>query len=509
MTIERLKSWILLRGSLVAVCVSALFSLTATTYFYAHHDTLLYEDSRSHLDIARRVFDNKTPSILQLGYTWLPLPQVLMLPFITNNFLWHSGLAGSIVSMAAYILSAFFIYRTIHVLTGEFLPSFLGMLVFDLNVNILYLQSTPMTELILICTLLGGVYFLLTWFKTKQLSQLILSAFFLMLSTLARYDGWFLLVVSILLIAIQQYESTRNIQKTEGSLILFSTLGTLGILLWLAWNGIFWGHPLNFLNGQYSAQHQQDQLQAAGALPTKHHLVASLHTMVQALYLNSGIPLFIVSLLALAFIMTKMRGNKLVRYALILLFSPAAFNALSLFLGISTIRTSWHDMFNIRYGVLVLPFFAVIAGLALFYWPRKSRLWACAVVLCVILVPHTIVTLYDPMYGSSGSRVTANNTEAAFLSTYTGGNILASTISFDSSMQDLAIPLKNYIQEGNGALWTNSLKDPAQNVQWIMMRKDAQNDPVYAAYLVHEAAYNQSFVPFFQEGDTILLKRRV
>ena len=62
--------------------------------FFTNGSHLLYADAISRLDIARKVVDNITPGLAQLGNVWLPLPQILMLPFIWNSYLWQSGIAG-------------------------------------------------------------------------------------------------------------------------------------------------------------------------------------------------------------------------------------------------------------------------------------------------------------------------------------------------------------------------------------------------------------------------------
>ena len=56
------------------------FSIISFLYFYHTGQHLLYADAISRLDIARKVIDNITPGLAQLGNVWLPLPQILMLP---------------------------------------------------------------------------------------------------------------------------------------------------------------------------------------------------------------------------------------------------------------------------------------------------------------------------------------------------------------------------------------------------------------------------------------------
>lgn len=84
----------------IAACVSFL----AFLFYFRHGDVLLYGDAVAHINIARRVFDSHTPGLLQLGTVWLPLPHLLLIPFLLNDWMWQSGVGGSIPSLIAYVL---------------------------------------------------------------------------------------------------------------------------------------------------------------------------------------------------------------------------------------------------------------------------------------------------------------------------------------------------------------------------------------------------------------------
>ena len=142
-------------------------------YYFQKGMILLYNDAMSHLNISRRVFDSLTPGFAQIGSVWLPLQHILTLPFIWNDYLWHSGIAGSIVSMASYIISAYVIYLILKLLTAKNSTAILGMLIFALNPNMLYLQAVPMTESLLIAGMVSTIYFLLKWVKTEKINYLI------------------------------------------------------------------------------------------------------------------------------------------------------------------------------------------------------------------------------------------------------------------------------------------------------------------------------------------------
>src|SRR5713101_9593471 len=97
--------------ALLVAQLAAAISIASFFYYLRHGDLLLYGDAVAHINIARRVFDSRTPGLLQLGTVWLPLPHLLTMPFISNRWLWQSGAGGSIVSMVPYVFAGLGIAR--------------------------------------------------------------------------------------------------------------------------------------------------------------------------------------------------------------------------------------------------------------------------------------------------------------------------------------------------------------------------------------------------------------
>src|SRR3979411_2350895 len=96
----RLLAWL-------AVCVSVFSFL----FYFRRGEVLLYGDAIAHINIARRVFDSKTPGLLQLGTVWLPLPHLAMIPFLISDEMWRRGVGGSIPSMAGYVFGVIGMFR--------------------------------------------------------------------------------------------------------------------------------------------------------------------------------------------------------------------------------------------------------------------------------------------------------------------------------------------------------------------------------------------------------------
>src|SRR5690348_3723679 len=107
------------QGLLVAQ-LAALVSLGAFLHYLGRGDLLLSGDATAHINIARRVFDSRTPGPLELGTVWLPLPHLLMLPFLVSRWMWQTGVGGSIPSLVAYVFSVSGIYCLLRIVLPTF-----------------------------------------------------------------------------------------------------------------------------------------------------------------------------------------------------------------------------------------------------------------------------------------------------------------------------------------------------------------------------------------------------
>src|SRR3989344_7603707 len=92
--------------------IMILSGISIFTFLYYLNNGLgiAYNDARSHLDIGRRVVEGLKTGLAQLGSVWLPLPHLLTVPTIWNDFMWHSGLAGALQSMISFVGTALLIY---------------------------------------------------------------------------------------------------------------------------------------------------------------------------------------------------------------------------------------------------------------------------------------------------------------------------------------------------------------------------------------------------------------
>lgn len=460
----------------------SLIIISATTFlaFFESGLGLSYNDARSHLDIGRRVVEGLKPGLAQIGSVWLPLPHLLMVPTIWNDFMWHTGLAGAIQSMVSFVATGILIYLYLKKLKVGLVGRLFGVLVFAANLNVLYLQSTAMTELLLIVTMMAGSYYLLLWQQSDNILNLIKSAFWIMLSTLVRYDGWFLFLFAGLLICIQTFYK-KGYRQMEGTAVLFSTLASFGIALWFLWNLLIFKDPLYFVFGPFSAHTQQEQLLAAGVLVTKGNLLLSLKVYLYALLYNAYAFTAIVGFIGAIFFFLdrKIAGRE--RLMTMSILAPLIFNILALYLGHSVLfiqGISGNTWFNVRYGVMVIPSIAIFAGY-LVDKLKPIRWGIIGLVIAVIFFAFNnqdAVTIDDARVGSSQKNVSEVSGWLNRNAKDRPGFILISAASHDAIIFSSGLPMKKYIHEGTGAYWESAVEAPDRWARWIVMRTNDVND---------------------------------
>jgi hypothetical protein len=197
----------------LATCVSVFSFL----FYFQRGEVLLYGDAVAHINIARRVFDSKTPGLLQLGTVWLPLPHLLMIPFIISMKMWRTGAGGSIPSMGAYVFGVAGIFRlTRDALSGgpspdriAHLAAWFAAAVYAANPNLIYMQSTAMGESIYLAFFVWAVLYFLEAARGNP-GSLMKCGLCLAGACFTRYDGWFLAAAMIGIVLLDSLVGERS-----------------------------------------------------------------------------------------------------------------------------------------------------------------------------------------------------------------------------------------------------------------------------------------------------------
>lgn len=470
----------------VAVGASAL-SIASYVWYARRGLTLAYADAISHLMIARRVVAGTTPGLAQLGNVWLPLHHLLMLPLIWNDTLFRSGFAGAFPSMVAYVVSAVYLYRSGHLLFASHSAGMVAALCLMLNPSVLYMQSTPMSELDLICAAVIAVYYAMRWAQARHTADLVKCAAATAAGTLVRYDAWALAVVLagiITYIAWRQW-GRRN---AEAHMLLFGTLGFVGCAAWIAYQQVIFGSGLPFLNGSYSAQaqFQRDIVQPL----TYHNPWLSLHVYSQAVVDTFWWPIVLIAGLGLLWWMFhfRLKRRTMPVYGALV---PFAFNCLAMVLGVTSLWTAEisvdgvRTFFNGRFALGMAPAIALfLAYVAI----QRRELLVAVLGLVVIFggvgsLRDTPYALQDPLHGANAQLQAQLHREAQWLAAhYHGGKILISYSPFAPVIFDSGLPERDFVVDGDGATFRDALADPGDSITWIVMDAHSANfDPVWHA----------------------------
>ncbi len=495
--LTRLLAWISRLPLLsISVSLSVTIAMVATFITFQNHTIISYGDAESHLNIAKRVIHSLTPGAAQLGGIWLPLPHILMLPLIASDYLWRTGLAGSIVSGICFVVAASFIFKLTELLTKNTSAAFLASLLFITNPNILYMQSTPMTELpLIVFFVLNSYYFVRYLHDQDKLTDLILAAFYGFCATLTRYDGWIIVLIQAGIIGLlntkihtfiknlfhgQLTRLTLLTQKGEGILIIFCTLAFFGVFLWLGWGALILGNPFYFTTSQFSAKSQQKGWLAKKQLPSYKNLPSSVVYYTATSMSNVGILIFAVSIIGfISFVKDKQTRYSF--FTSLVLLSPFIFYVLTLYIGqslifipsITPVGFEWR-LFNVRYGLMMIPTCAILFA----YLFTKCKIPGRIVLVTLFLLQFglyingysRVVTYDDATIGLSANKYP--DAVGWLAKNYTGGLLIMDDYKRIFSVITSKLPMQNIIYIGTRPYWEETLVSPQRHAQWIILQKD-------------------------------------
>jgi hypothetical protein len=507
------------RETALLAWLTACVSMVSFLFYFRRGEILLYGDAVAHINIARRVFDSRTPGLLQLGTVWLPLPHLLMIPFLLSNWMWRTGVGGSIPSMGAYVLGTVGIFRLVRNGIGSTaqsvplvrLAAWLAAIIYAGNPNLIYLQATAMTEpLYLTLFIWAVVYFDEFVQETAQpgedvqqspASPLIKCGICLAGACLTRYDAWFLAVamsVAALPVALQ---AKRRGRAPKAGLRNFILLAAAAPVVWLAYNAIVYRNPLEFATGPYSAK-AIEQRSTAASHPGAHDLQTAYSYFLKSAELNlaagSWQRLWLVLALAGVIAGLGLKQTRSQLWPLILLWIPLPFYALSVaYGGVPIYVPVWwpFSYYNLRYGLELLPAFAVFVAVAGYFAAQLMqrhavRFLAAAAGLFFVACSYTSIWLAPVCLSeaaiNSRGRLPVERELADFVKALPPGSTLLMYLgSHVGALQQAGVPLRRVIHEGNHRTW----------------KQPVDLDGLWERALAHPANYADFVIAF--EGDAV------
>ena len=278
----------------------------------------------------------------------------------------------------------------------------------------------------------------------------------------------------------------------------FLLLNALVPVFWLIYTYCISGYALDFVNGPYSAKAIASRT-TMHSYPGQHHLFTAALYFLKAAKLNMGAEHWGQALFVAALAGTGVAIWKFRRYGIfLLLWLPLAFYTLSIAYGSVPIYLPvWYprSYYNVRYGLELLPVFAVFLSLLVARVAEKVNERALRNALWCVLMGAVAgsylsayrdlpITLREALVNSRG-RVAVERALANYLGDLPhSATFLMYTGEHPGALQLAGIPRRHVISESEHPDWEWAMLNPARSADYVVA---CQGDPVSIGVRPHRA----------------------
>ena len=484
--------------------VTALSGGAAWVVFFRQGLVLSHYDAKAHLVVARRVFDNLTPGWQQIGAVWLPLPHILdMLPVQVDLF-YRTGLFASLVSIACLAITCYASTQLILRTTGSSVGAITCSVLLVLNPNLLYLYTTPMTEPLLLATMLLVVLWLVEWVDAAgvgsgepraRLPPKLACALFAAVWT--RYEAWPVVAAAIGAAGYAVWRHSANVLDSGGRMARLALWPAVAVALFLinsritvgAW---FVSDGFYVVDPTYAHQPWRTLI---GIWWGTHQLSG---------YIIEAVALIAAAWVAWRGLVRKQDASLLITLAL---FATAVLPFVAFYDG---------HPYRIRYMIPTTAACALFCGLAVGLIRRApSGVLLSAILIGSLFIESPPWNLQAPMLAEAqwdrGASVGRRAVTACLARDYRGEKILASMGSLAHYMQELSangFHIADFINEGNGEIWNLALATgPAPHAGWMLVEEVAEGGDVLAARITTNGGFVTGMRRVCEGGGVALYKR--
>ncbi|HJU43005.1 MAG TPA: hypothetical protein VJ691_09330 [Vicinamibacterales bacterium] len=478
-------------GALAAI----LGTITAALYWRGGL-SLSHYDSRAHLVVARRVFDSLTPSWEQIGAVWLPLPHVLNAVPVQIDWVYRTGASAIVISVASFALTVACLSAMVRAISRSRTGAILAALLFALNPNVLYLQSTPMTEPLLFALSSLALLHLTEWALSDVVQARAAAGWSIALACLTRYEAWPIIGAGVVLAAWVKWrrgavftavvhEAAKLALYAAATVVFFMLVSFTTTGRWFVTGGFYVPDPK--LQGQPMAIYdaiRQGVSDLGGPRFAQFVWYSVPIIAIVALLRRSWsaliIPVALMAAAALPFYAYYQGHPFIIRYQTPLILGGAA---------------------CIGAAVSLLRFAAPLVAI-----PMLALVMVHSPLFDPSLAPIVVEAQVDQSNGLARRAVTE-----CLRTQYDRTTIMASMGSLAHYLHELShagFDLDDFIHEGSGPLWAVALhEDPSLAVGWILIEEFAEGGDV----LFQRANASPKFLSRFErvcEGGNVALYKR-
>jgi len=500
------------RPLVIAIAAAVAVAGTLAAIHYARLGlTLAHYDARAHLVVARRILDSLTPGWQQIGAVWLPLPHVLNMFPVQVDAWYRTGLSAVVFSVLSMALASGSLASLILRTTGSIVAAVTGAALLLLNPNVLYLQSTPMTEPLLFGLTLFSIAATASWVEgllppaldnararqggshpATTSSSLWLPplggstlwpGLGLAAACLTRYEAWpitaAILALAFVVLVRRGFRWSDSLRQVAHlalwpavAIAIFSANSRWVVGTWFVPSGFFEPNNTEALGRPLVAWRQvrEGLTRLAGdTLPRAGYVGAALVAWACYRSRERAPLLLLLSLLAAAVIpiAAYVQGHPFrIRYDLPLVIACAS-------LGGAGIAVLWKP--------LRIPL--AVALLAVSAWEARP----------LDREAPLVRESQREARNREGRRAITSYLEAH----YDGRGIMMSMGSLGHYMHDLSLAgfhIKDFLHEGNGEIWTFAMLRPRGHADWLIIEGSAEGGDA-----LHHAAQRANWLAGFEK----------
>jgi len=476
--------------------MAALLLGSAVAWWYAHAGlTLSHYDAKAHLVVARRIADSLTPGWVQIGAVWLPLPHLVSLLPVQCDFFYRTGAFGVGLSVACFAATIYVVTRLLTEITRSRVAALAGALAFGLNPNVLYLQSTPMTEPLLMALTALAAWLGVEAFRVGDAGSIRRAGFALAAAAMTRYEAWPFTAALLALGALSALRLGRSLRESimlAGRLAVYPAAAALAFVVlsratvgeWFVKSGFFIAEN-----------------------PDLRRPLAALVSVWWGTHQLTSYPLAVLGAGGLAVLLARSLRSRDAAHWL-----PAL-----AVVGVAVLP--WYAFysghpFRIRYMVPLVP--AVGLGVGCFVG-MAGRLKPLAAALALVAVaagpgpldpaaPMVVEAQWDRTNQAGRAQV------AAYLrARWNGEPVMASMGSLAHFMQELSregFRIRDFLHEGNGDIWLAALEYPDPHAEWLLVEEQAEGGDMLAARSRARPQYLAGYARVAEGGGVALYRRR-
>jgi hypothetical protein len=531
----------------VMALAAALGGAYAAWHYHRLGLTLSHYDARGHLVVARRIADSITPGWQQIGAVWLPLPHLLNAIPVQADLFYRTGASAVAISIASYAMAAGAIGWILLMLTESVFAAVAGAAVFALNPNVLYLQSTPMTEPLLLATTTMAVAVSIAWCQADlpiqradlkvcttpeggegtpsnglsaglPASARVLDAratarlaeapearrpqachvgWAFALACLTRYEAWPVTASALAAAAWTRWRRAERLPAVARDISAIAVYPALAIVAFAVFSRVVIGEW--FLAGGFFVPENKalgDPVMAAAEIGWGARML-------------SGAPLTWVGAVGIAIALglglgSRRRADMLMVVALL---AMAAIPWAAFLNG---------HPFRIRYMVPLIAVEAIGAGLVAGLVPGRRLRAASAAALLVLAAyelrpldasaPMVIEAQWDRPNAPARARLTACLGRPS-----RGEKIMASMGSLGHYMQEASasgFAIRDFLHEGNGDIWLAALNGPRPFVRWVLIEEKAEGGDMLARLARERPSFLEGYHRVCEGAGLTLYRRR-